>query len=283
MRWLLAAAGHVVGLGAVLLAGAASTPTVRTARVESFQLTGDPRKIVANVVIGLDDEIVGASAAEDATTVRIAVRIKPPTGPGFRPAIGIRVPVVVMLKDAIGDRAVSDPSSGAPVRDLGMYQVPREPPVDLSTEIGQVDRASFRAAGDVIDFRWTNLNRSKSESLADLRGSTVVLVSRTPNSGDAKMTMVSLEGYLSSSPPGRVVVLVVTLTNDPSAATSFRTSASWRSLFAATGLGDDAPEIFRLSAAPTTWFVGPDGTVRQRYSNTALTREQVLQGIAAAR
>jgi hypothetical protein len=175
MRWLLAAAGLVVGLGAVLLAGAASTLSVRAARVESFQRTGDPRKIVANVVIGLDDEILGASAAEDATTVRIAVRIKPPTGPGFRPAIGIGVPVVVMLKDAIGDRAVFDASSGASVRDLGMYQVPREPPVDLSTEIGQVDRASFRAAGDVIDFRWTNLNRTKSESRADRRGATVVL------------------------------------------------------------------------------------------------------------
>jgi len=281
MRWLLAAVGLVTGLGAVLLTG--TTLQVRPARVESFQRTGDPRKIVANVVIGLDDEIVGSSAVEDATTARVTVRVKPPVGPGFRPAIGIGVPVVVMLNDPIGSRAVLDASSGAPVHDLGMYQTPREPPIDLSAEIGQVDRSSFRAAGDLIDFRWTNLNGTKTESLGDLRGSTVVVLSRTPNSGDAKLTMVALEGYLSSPPSDPIVVLVVTLTGDPSAATSFRPSASWRSLFVPTGLGDDAPEIFRLSAAPATWFIGPDGSVRQRYSKTPLTSEQVVQGIIAAR
>ena len=281
MRWLLAAVGLVAGLGAVLLAG--TTLPVRPARVESFQRTGDPRKIVANVVIGIDDEIVGSSAEEESTTVKITVRVKPPTGPGFRPAIGIGVPVVVMLSDPLGDRTVLDASSGAPARDLGMYQIPREPPIDLSTEIGQIDRASFRTTGAVIDFRWTNLNGTKTESLGDLRGSTVVILSRTPSSGDAKLTMVALEGYLSSPPPTPIVVLVVTLTGDPSAATSFRPSASWRSLFVPTGLGEDAPEIFRLSAAPATWFIGPDGSVRQRYSKTPLTSEQVVQGIIASR
>jgi hypothetical protein len=281
MRWLLAAVGLVTGLGAVLLTG--TTLQVRPARVESFQRTGDARKIVANVVIGLDDEIVGSSAVEDATTVRVIVRVKPPAGPGFRPAIGIGVPVVVMLSDAIGSRTVLDASSGAPVRDLGMYQTPREPPIDLSTEVGQIDRSSFKSAGDLIDFRWTNLNGTKTASLGELRGSTVVVVSRTPNSGDAKLTMVALEAYLSSPPSAPIVVLVVTLTGDPSAATSFRPSASWRSLFVPTGLGDDAPEIFRLSAAPATWFIGPDGSVRQRYSKTPLTSEQVVQGIIAAR
>lgn len=279
-RWLLAGVGLVGGIGAVLRTGRGSS---ERKRVESFQQTGDPSRVIANALTGFGDEIVGSSAAESATTVKITVRAKAPIGRGYRPAIGIIVPVIVMLREPIGSRAVLDASSGATLRDLGMYQTPREPPIDLSTEIGQVDRSSFRAAGDLIDFRWTNLNGTKTESLGDLRGSTVVVLSRTPNSGDAKLTMVALEGYLSSPPSDPIVVLVVTLTGDPAAAASVRPSASWRSLFVPTGLGEDAPEIFRLSAAPATWFIAPDGSVRQRYSKTPLTREQVVQGIIAAR
>ena len=106
MRWLLVAAALVVGVGAALAAEGGLAPT-RSAPLETFQRTGDPRKIVVHVVVGLDDELAGSSTVEDARTVAVTVRVRPPAGrlfgpPVFRSLVGISLPVVVGLRDSSG-------------------------------------------------------------------------------------------------------------------------------------------------------------------------------------
>lgn len=94
----------------------------RTASIDSFQRTGDPRKIVVNITIGLGTEIAERSVREDAKAVTVTVGVR--QSPGAYPAIALWVPVVVSLKDPLGDRAVLDPA-GQTVRDAGdIYRPP---------------------------------------------------------------------------------------------------------------------------------------------------------------
>ena len=288
MRWLLVAAALVVGVGAALAAGGGLAPT-RSAPLETFQRTGDPRKIVVHVVVGLDDELAGSSTVEDARTVAVTVRVRPPAGrlfgpPVFRSLVGISLPVVVGLRDPIGDRTVVDAASGRAVAEAGIFQIPREPPVDLA-EIGTVERGSFRS-GDGVDFRWREFT-GKTRALSDFRGRTVVIVSRTSFSGESKMSVQAVEEFLRTAAPearARVVVLVATLAEDPLRAMIIRPSPSTFPLLVPSDyVGADAPEIFRLSAVPVVWFVGPDGAVREHISGVPASPDDIARGVAAAR
>ena len=93
-----------------------------TAQIVGFQHTGDARKVVVIVGIGVLTEIAERDVKEDPTTVRITVRTRVPRG-AIVPAILVYVPVTVSLASALGDRAVLD-QNAAPVRDLGMYELP---------------------------------------------------------------------------------------------------------------------------------------------------------------
>ena len=288
MRWLLVAAALVVGVGAALAAEGGLAPT-RSAPLETFQRTGDPRKIVVHVVVGLDDELAGSSTVEDARTVAVTVRVRPPAGrlfgpPVFRSLVGISLPVVVGLRDPIGDRTVVDAASGRAVAEAGTFQIPREPPVDLA-EIGTVEKDSFRS-GDGVDFRWREFT-GKTRALSDFRGRTVVIVSRTSFSGESKMSVQAVEEFLRTAAPearARVVVLVATLAEDPLRAMIIRPSPSTFPLLVPSDyVGADAPEIFRLSAVPVVWFVGPDGAVREHISGVPASPDDIARGVAAAR
>lgn len=123
-RFIVAAGviGLVV-LTVVLFLG--SLANVRTVRIESFQHLADPQKLIVNVVIGLDDEIVERSVDEEARTVKITVRVRHPTGP--RLLLGIAVPILVSLREPLAERAVLD-HDRSPVRDLGQYFGPGQTP-----------------------------------------------------------------------------------------------------------------------------------------------------------
>jgi len=95
--------------------------SVRTATIDSFQRTGDPRKIVVNVTIGLGTEIAERSVREDTGTVAVTVNVR--QNPGSYPALALWVPVLVSLKEPLGDRAVLDPT-GRAVRDVGGVYMP---------------------------------------------------------------------------------------------------------------------------------------------------------------
>jgi len=94
---------------------------VRSATIDSFQRTGDPRKIVVNVTIGLGTEIAERSVREDATTVSVTVNVRQSSGPNA--ALGLWVPVLVSLKEPLGERAVLD-STGLAVREVGGIYMP---------------------------------------------------------------------------------------------------------------------------------------------------------------
>ena len=119
-RFIVVAA--VIGL-AVLTAVlfVSSLASVRTVRIDSFQRTADPQKLVLNVVLGLGDELAERSVDEDAQKVRITVRVREPSG--ARDLLGVALPVLVTLRAPLDGRAVLD-HDGSPVRDLGQYSPP---------------------------------------------------------------------------------------------------------------------------------------------------------------
>ena len=98
-----------------------SLATVDTATIDSFQRTGDPRKIVVNVTIGLGTEVAERSVRENDKTVTVTVSVR--QNPGSYPALALWVPVLVSLKEPLGDRSVLD-SAGRTVRDVGGVYVP---------------------------------------------------------------------------------------------------------------------------------------------------------------
>jgi hypothetical protein len=117
----------LVGLAVLTVALLLSSlATVSTARIDSFQRTGDTRKIVVNLTIGIGDEVAERSVREDANAVTITVRIRRTLD--SVPALGVWIPVVVSLKDPLGERAVHD-ATGQAVRDLGeIYRPPGTTP-----------------------------------------------------------------------------------------------------------------------------------------------------------
>src|SRR5512132_4131410 len=98
-----------------------SLASVSNVRIDSFQHSADPQKLIVNVTIGVGDEIVERSVNEDARSVEVTVRVRKPVGPSL--LLGIPVPIVVSLKQPLGDRVVLD-YEGNPVRDLGIYLPP---------------------------------------------------------------------------------------------------------------------------------------------------------------
>jgi regulator of protease activity HflC (stomatin/prohibitin superfamily) len=123
-RFVVAAA--LVGLAVLTVVLVLSSfATIHSAQLISFQRTGDARKIVVNIVTGLGTEIAERTVREDAQTVTVTVNMR--QSPGTYPAIAFYLPVVVSLKDALGDRRVLD-ASGNTVRDLGMYIAPGTTP-----------------------------------------------------------------------------------------------------------------------------------------------------------
>lgn len=119
-------AAGVVGLvvlTVVLFLG--SLANTRAVRIDSFQRSADPDKVIVNVTIGLGDELAERSVDEDERTVKVTVRVREPAGP--RELLGIPVPVVVSLKRPLEDRVVLD-HDGNQVRDLGIYFAPGSSP-----------------------------------------------------------------------------------------------------------------------------------------------------------
>jgi len=94
---------------------------VQRATIDSFQRTGDPRKIVVNVTIGLGTEVAERTVREDAETVSVTVNVR--QNPGSFPSLALWVPVLVSLKEPLGERAVLDPA-GRAVRDVGGVYIP---------------------------------------------------------------------------------------------------------------------------------------------------------------
>ena len=81
-----------------------SVATVHTARINSFQRTADPSKIVVNVIIGFGVDVAERTVREGPQSVTVTVAVR--QNSGVYPAVAFIVPVLVSLKDPLGDRAV---------------------------------------------------------------------------------------------------------------------------------------------------------------------------------
>ena len=91
----------------------------RIATIDGFQRTADPTKIVVVLTIGLRDDFADRTVVEDATSVKITVRMR--TRSGSSPALGVSVPVTLSLREPLGTRSVID-NTGRAIPDLGTYR-----------------------------------------------------------------------------------------------------------------------------------------------------------------
>jgi hypothetical protein len=122
----LGAAAAFVAIGAWAGFATMPNPSDRSGPVGSYQRTGDERKIVACVTSGRGEQLLGSSAREDQAAVTVSVRLRRLPSWYFHDLAGISLPVVVALRDPLGNRAVIDASSGRSV-----------------PEVSRTDRSSF--------------------------------------------------------------------------------------------------------------------------------------------
>ncbi len=127
MRQRVVVAAGVLGLAVLTLSLVlVSLASVHTTRIDSFQRTGDPRKLVLNLALGLGDEIAERTVREDDRSVTITVRIRRTYETA--PSLGVFVPIVATLRDPLGERAVRD-ADGSVVRELDeIYRPPGTTP-----------------------------------------------------------------------------------------------------------------------------------------------------------
>jgi hypothetical protein len=115
----------LVGLAVLsFLIGSSILSAGRIVTIDGFQRTGDPMKIVVVVTIGLLDDFAERTVSEDASSVKVIVRVR--TRQGSSVALGVPVPVNLSLREPLGSRTVID-GSGRAVRDLGTYRTPASP------------------------------------------------------------------------------------------------------------------------------------------------------------
>lgn len=120
--------GAAVVIGLMLITGFLYFEFVNAsgrAQIVGYQHTADIRRIVVVVALGRLDDIAEREIQETSDAVRITVHKR--TTSGTADADLIVFPVTVTLRSPLGTRAVLD-DRGAPVRDLGTYELPRPSP-----------------------------------------------------------------------------------------------------------------------------------------------------------
>lgn len=122
-RSQLIGAAVVIGLAAITaFLYFESVTATGNAQIVGYQHTADVRRVVVVVALGRLDDIAEREVQETTDVVRITVHKR--TTSGSATADLIFFPVTVTLRSPLGARAVLD-EKGAPVRDLGTYEMPR--------------------------------------------------------------------------------------------------------------------------------------------------------------
>ncbi len=98
-------------------------PTV--AHILGYQHYPDERGVIAIVAVGVLTDIVDGSVVEDATSVRISVRVRQPTG--TVPLSLTYLPFPVSIHSGVRGRQVLD-QDGTALQDLGAYRLPGPTP-----------------------------------------------------------------------------------------------------------------------------------------------------------
>jgi hypothetical protein len=125
-RTRIIVAASLAGLAVLsFLIGSSILNSGRIVTVDGFQRTADPMKIVAFVTIGLLDDFADRTVIEDASSVKLILRVR--TRAGSSDALGVAVPVTLSLREPLGSRTVVD-GSGRAVRDLGTFRLPASSP-----------------------------------------------------------------------------------------------------------------------------------------------------------
>jgi hypothetical protein len=275
----------VLALGAVAVLLVAVVSLTRAANTYEagldghYQRTDDPKQLIVTATVGHDDEIVDYVVREDPASVRITVRARNPHTTGWNDLVGYPRPVVVTLRDPLGDRTVFDGRTGSRIQDLAASIARRE--------VGVIDAGSYRMASDgQVELRWTD--STGAHALSDLRGAGVVFVTRGPSfeqQSTAKTNMLAFEGYLAAATDSIRNTTFVFVINFDRANAVAPDDAPFRALFVDPAtVPAGAPEILKADAPAVVWVIAPDGHHFVRFSGPgALTREQVAQALTEFR
>lgn len=280
LRSRLAAAAVGGAVAATALIGAASAladmPTGYDflAPLEgTYRRTGDARKVVVTATIGHGVDIRRVWVQEEPGGVTVSVRARKQPSWYASDLVGIAVPIVVTLRDPLGERMVIEPRWGARLLDQAVL---------AQQEVGVIEGASVRATATTIDFRWTD--SQGTHSVGELGGQTVVLLNRDGRSVEAKMSIGAVESYIakaSSADRARVRVLVIHF--DRRLASPSRDEVVRTLVISPGQVPSDAPAILREAGVPALWVIGPDGTVRDRIVGRAASDADVASLLGPAR
>jgi hypothetical protein len=125
-RTQIIVAASLAGLAVLsFLIGSSILNSGRILAVDGFQRTADPMKIVAFVTIGLLDDFADRTVIEDASSVKVIVRVR--SRAGTSDTLGVSVPITLSLREPLGSRTVID-GTGRAVRDLGTFRMPAASP-----------------------------------------------------------------------------------------------------------------------------------------------------------
>lgn len=239
----------------------------------AYRRTGDDRKLVVTATIGHGVDIVRVWAQEEPGRVMVSVRARRQPSWYGSAAVGIAVPVVVTLRDPLGERVVVEARQGARLLDQAVL---------AQQEVGVIEGASVRTSASTIDFRWTD--SKGSHSVAELRGLTVVLVNRDGRSNDAKISVGALESYVAkASAADRARVRVLVIHFDRRLASPSRDEVVRTLVIAPGEVPSDAPGILHEAGVPALWVIGPDGTVRERIVGRPASDADITRAFGLAR
>lgn len=158
---------------------------------------------------------------------------------------------------------------------------PRETPVRAGVVLRTVDDpAAFpRLGGSAPDFEWVTPAGS-IRRLTELRGRTVVLNFWATWCEPCREEMPALDRAAAADPT--VAVLALDLDEDAGKIDGFLESYGIRRLEAILDAGKKVATRYGVVGLPSTFFIGPDGTVRH-LEIRGMSDGQIASGIARAR
>ncbi len=157
---------------------------------------------------------------------------------------------------------------------------------DLPTGVGVIRReieapdAAGRIGARAPDFEW-NAPDGTTRTLGGLRGKTVILNFWATWCGPCREEMPALEKAAAATPD--LVVLAVDLREDGERVRGFFDTLGLTRLQPLLDLDGSVARRYAVFSLPTTFFVGPDGVVRDVEIGGPMSAATIAAGIAKAR
>ncbi|MDO8563079.1 MAG: TlpA disulfide reductase family protein [Candidatus Limnocylindria bacterium] len=144
----------------------------------------------------------------------------------------------------------------------------------------EVPEAAGRIGAKAPDFEW-NAPGGATKTLGDLRGKTVVINFWATWCVPCREEMPALEKAAMAAPD--LTVLAVDLMEDGERVRGFFESLGLTRLQPLLDTNGSVARRYAVFSLPTTFFVGPDGVIRDVHVGGPMSAETIAAGIAKAR